>query len=59
MTSKFCRDILSGKKSLLKLSQVLWVEEVPNWSEFTSKNVWQRAKSNSSILRYFPDYSDS
>ena len=31
LTSKFCKEILSGEKKLLKLKDVLWVEEVPNW----------------------------
>ena len=37
LTSAFCRDILAGKKKLMKLNQVLWVEEVPRWPEFTAK----------------------
>ena len=40
LTSAFCRDILAGKKKLMKLSSVLWVEEVPHWAEFSSKKIW-------------------
>ena len=29
LTAKFCKDILSGNKKLLKSSQVKWIEFVP------------------------------
>ena len=29
MTKKFCRDILNGKKKLLKQEKVIRVEEIP------------------------------
>ena len=35
------QDVLSGKKRLLKLSQVLWVASVPRWEEFTVKKMWE------------------
>jgi len=29
-----------GEKKLLKSKNVLWVESVPNWPEFSSKHLW-------------------
>ena len=39
----FCKDILAGKKRLMKLSNVHWVGKVPHWKEFTVKLMWQKA----------------
>ena len=49
LTCKFCRDVLSGKKKLLKTIDVKWVEQVPNWKEFTTRSVWNNVKSNKTI----------
>ena len=38
---------------------MLFVEHVPNWPEFSSKNLWQSAKNASRLNIYFPDYSKS
>jgi len=43
----------------LKAQNVLWVENVPNWPEFSSKQLWLKAKLNKNIALYFPDFSDS
>lgn len=59
MTATFCSEILSGKKLLLKLSEVQWVENVPNWPDFSSKNLWIKVTNNPSIAKYFPDYPES
>ena len=29
LTARFCKDVLQGKKKLLKLNEVKWVEFVP------------------------------
>ena len=59
LTSEFCRQVLSGEKKLMKSSEVLWVEEVPQWEEFTAKRIWERVKRNESVNIYFPNYSGS
>ena len=43
----------------MKNTEVKWVESVPNWPEFSSKVLWQKAKANPNLLQYFPDYSSS
>ena len=41
LTEKFCENILSGKKKLLKVSKVKWIEFiVPKIPEFSAKNIW-------------------
>ena len=40
LTKKFTKEILSGKKKLLKLTEVNWVENVPLWPEFSAKALW-------------------
>ena len=56
LTCKFCRDVLAGKKKLLKAVNVKWVEQVPNWKEFTTRSVWNNVKGNKKMTIYFPDY---
>ena len=53
------KDILSGKKALLKLSSVLFVKNVPFWDEFTAKNVWNSIKNDRNITKYFKGYNKS
>ena len=37
LSKAFVVDVISGKKKLLKLADVKWVEFVPLWPEFSSK----------------------
>jgi hypothetical protein len=46
-----------GEKKLLKTKDVIWVDEVPNWKEFSSKSIWANARNNPNIMKYFPSYS--
>ena len=43
----------------MKTKDVLWVENVPNWPEFSSKHLWFKAKSNANLAIYFPDFANS
>ena len=61
MTAKFCRDVLAGRKKLLKQSAVLRVEEIPNFKEFSTERVWLSLKNKddaATFLQYFPDYGE-
>ncbi len=40
MTTTFAKDVLCGKKKLLKLSEVLWVKDAPRYKEISSKAIW-------------------
>jgi len=53
------KDILSGKKALLKLSSVLFVKNVPFWEEFTARNVWNSIKNERNMTKYFKRYNKS
>lgn len=35
------------------------MDQVPNWPQFSSKVLWQKAKSNPNLAIYFPDYTAS
>jgi hypothetical protein len=45
MTTEFAKKVLCGQKYLLKLADVLWVEEVPRYKEMCTKTVWLKAHS--------------
>jgi len=51
--------VLSGKKKLLKTSDVNWVDEVPRWKEFSAKEIWGKAKFKPLYTPYFPDFTKS
>jgi len=44
---------------MLKIKDVRFVEDVPRWPEFSSKVLWEKAKSNPIFKPYFPDYTSS
>ena len=59
MSTGFARDVLSGHKKLLNLSDVLWISEIPTYHELSVKKVWEELSKDSTITCYFPDYSPS
>ena len=59
LSTEFVKDILSGKKALLKLSSVLFVKNVPFWEEFTARNVWNSIKNERNMTKYFKRYNKS
>ncbi len=57
MTATFGRDILSGRKKLLKKAEVRWVQDLPNWKEFSATRIWQSCRNRAEwaeIQQYFP-----
>ena len=59
MTTEFARKVMCGEKSLLKLKDVLWVDEVPRYKEINCKTIWEKAKTNDQIIKYFPDFNQN
>jgi len=60
LTSAFGKDILCGKKKLLNKAEIIWVDNLPNWSEFSTKRIWLSCKNRSEwskIKLYFPDFT--
>lgn len=41
------------------MKDVIFVDQVPNWPEFSSKRLWAKAKDDPGISIYFPDFSNS
>jgi len=44
MNKKFATDVLSGKKFLLRQSEVKRVSNAPNFKEFSVLNLWTNIK---------------
>ncbi len=43
----------------MKTQDVIWVDEVPKWKEFSAKEIWNKAKNNAQYQPYFPDSTKS
>ena len=59
LTSEFAKDILAGKKFLLKQNEVKRVGQIPNFQEFSTKRIWNSVKDDNLIKKYFPSYPKS
>ena len=59
MTTTFAKDILSGKKKLLKLNEILWVKDAPRYQEICSKALWSEVKTDNNLTIYMPDFPQS
>ena len=46
MTSTFAKNILAGRKFLLDLDKVNWIEEVPTFKELSTQSVWNQLKND-------------
>jgi hypothetical protein len=44
---------------LLKIDQVKWIDEVPNYPELSSRKIWEMLGNDPVISKYFPVYSKS
>jgi len=44
---------------MLSLDKVKWIEEVPNYTELSSQNIWKEVQKDKKIALYFPEYSKS
>jgi len=54
VNKNFLRDILNGKKRLLKKNQVNFIH-VPYFDELSVKNLWEDVKDDEEIQYYFQD----
>jgi len=56
-TLAFAKEVLAGRKKLLKLKEVNWIDKVPNWEETTTKIIWNEMRSKfPQVVEYFPKY---
>ena len=56
MDAKFVKDVLAGRKALMKVKNVIFVKNVPHWEKLTASYIWNEVKGDSAITRYFKDY---
>ena len=54
MTNDFLKDVLAGRKSLLKKAAVSQVE-VPHYDELAVKRLYPQFKDDKLMMQYFPD----
>ena len=54
MTKDFLKDVLAGRKSLLKKAAVSQVE-VPHYDELAVKRLYPQFKDDKLMMQYFPD----
>lgn len=57
LTSEFAKDILAGRKFLLKQNEVMRVGQIPNFKEFSTKRIWNSVNDDPLIKLYFPSYA--
>ena len=53
LTSTFAKDILAGRKFLLDLDKVNWIEEVPTFKELSTQSVWNQLKNDCKLCYSF------
>ena len=49
----FLKDVLAGKKALMKKSEVANIE-VPHYDELSVKRLWPEFKKDAEFMRFFP-----
>ena len=54
MNKDFLKDVLGGKKMLLKKSDVQTIR-VPHYDELSVKNLWPMLNKDPEFTQYFPD----
>ena len=54
-TLTFRKDVLSGRKSLLKVTQIAGVPDVPRIPQINAETIWNDIKHENTIIQYFPE----
>ncbi len=52
---QFLKDVLVGKKILLKQKEVETTGKIPRFEEFRVKHIWELTKVRQDLMLYFPD----
>jgi len=56
----FAKEILAGRKKLLDLRKVVWIDSVPNWKELSTTKIWKEVLTKyPGVNEYFPRFSKS
>ena len=53
MNKDFIKDVLAGKKMLMKKSEVVSIE-VPHYDELSVRRLWPDLKKDAELAQYFP-----
>ena len=53
MNKEFIKDVLAGKKMLMKKSEVVSIE-VPHYDELSVRQLWPDLKKDQVFMKYFP-----
>lgn len=51
----FLRDVLQGRKQLLKVSETQAIPKVPHFQEIDVRVLWSEIKIDSKFSSFFPD----
>ncbi len=54
-TLTFLKDVLAGKKNLLKISNIVGIPDLPKIREINAAVIWADIKRDRTIRGYFPD----
>ena len=55
-TADFGNKVITGKKLLLKTSEVNFIDDVPKYKELSAKRIWLEIRRNRDVMKYFPDF---
>ena len=51
----FLKNVLSGEKKLLKVSDTAGIPDIPKMREFNAHVIWNDIKGDAQIRQYFPE----
>ena len=52
---KFLKDVLAKRKSLMKVSEITGIPEIPRIPDINAEMIWKDIKKKAQIIAYFPD----
>jgi hypothetical protein len=55
LTLNFLKQVLSGKKKLMKHNQLKECNYLPRFYEIDTRQIWNEVKNHSEIQPFFPD----
>lgn len=50
----FLKDVMVGKKSLMKIDKVMRIPKIPRIPEIKAEEIWEELKKETEITKYFP-----
>ena len=53
-TLQFLKEVLSGKKHLMKTTDLVGIPKIPRIPEINASLIWNEIKDEQQIVQYFP-----